>query len=201
MSRWYRLLYALGFHPWEEDTEAQLGQLRGLLEQVEGDRVDPGAKALDIGCGTGRFTVELANRGWDVVGVDVVPRAVELARERARAADVTARFVVGDVTELDRAVIGGGYRLLLDAECFNHLDDDQRLAVGRGLDAVAGPDADLLVLVWRRAHRGPLPRGASRADLERSLPHWRIVDEVEYEAPLPRPLARIEPRWYRLARA
>lgn len=201
MSRWYSLLYGLGIRPWEEDTEPQLEQLRGLLERVERGRDPAGAKALDLGCGTGRFTVELARRGWDVVGVDIVPTAVELAQQRVHAAGVPASVVLGDVTRLERAGVGDDHRLVLDAECFNHLDDDQRMAVGRGVDAVAGPDAEMLVLVWRRAYRGPLPRGASRDDLLRSFRGWTIVDEFAYEAPLPLPLRRIEPTWYLLARA
>lgn len=198
MSRWYRMLYKLGLHPWEEDTETQLAQLRSLLERVERGLDSTRRTALDLGCGTGRFSVELAERGWDVVGVDVVSQAVELARERARQANVTARFVEGDVTNLQRAGVGDGFRLILDAECFNHLGDDQRLAVGRGVNAVAAPDAEMLILVWRRARRGPLPPGASRDDLARSLPGWTIVDEFEYEAPLPFPLKRVDPRWYLL---
>jgi SAM-dependent methyltransferase len=200
MSRWYRFLYKLGVHPWEEDAESQLAQLRSLLERIERGHDGPHGAALDLGSGTGRYSIELAERGWDVVGVDVVPEAVELARERARAANVTARFCEGDVTDLEGVGVGEGYRLFLDAECFNHLNDDQRMAVGRGVNAVAGSDAEMLVLVWRRAYRGPLPRGASRDDLVRSFPGWTIVEEFEYGAPLPFPLKRIEPRWYLLTR-
>lgn len=200
MSRWYRFMYKLGLHPWEDNTESQLAQLRSLLERIEDGCEGPRRTALDLGCGTGRYSIELAKRGWDVVGVDVVPNAVELARKRARAANVTARFFEGDVTDLQQAGVGDGFRLFLDAECFNHLNDDQRMAFGRGVDAIARPDAEMLILVWRRAHRGPLPPGASRDDLTRSFPSWTIVGEFEYEAALPVPLKRVEPMWYLLAR-
>lgn len=110
------------------------------------------------------------------MGVDIVPKAVELATERARAADVEARFLAGDVTDLEGAGVGDGFRLFLDAECFNHLTDEQRIAVGRGVDSVAEPDAEMLVLVWRRARRGPLPPGATPDDLTRSFPGWTIGD-------------------------
>jgi hypothetical protein len=43
---------------------------------------------------------------------------------------------------------------VLDVECFNHLGDEERAAVGREVDAVAGPDAALILLVWSRARRG-----------------------------------------------
>ena len=193
-------MYKLGLHPWEDDTESQLAQLRSLLERIEDGCDSSGRTALDLGCGTGRYAIELAKRGWDVVGVDIVPKAVELARQLAHEANVTARFFEGDVTDLEHAGVGDGFRLFLDAECFNHLNDDQRIAFGRGVDAIAGPDAEMLILVWRRAHRGPLPPGATGDDLARSFPGWTIVDDFEYEAALPIPLKRIEPRWYLLAR-
>ena len=44
-----------------------------------------GARILDAGCGTGALAFELAKRGADVVGVDVSPTLVGLARERAPA--------------------------------------------------------------------------------------------------------------------
>jgi SAM-dependent methyltransferase len=201
MSRWYRFVYKLGFTPWEADTEAQLTQLRALLERVERGHDRPYGTALDLGCGTGRFSIELAQRGWEVVGVDVVPKAVELARDRARDTSVRPRFVEGDVTELEHADVGDGFSLILDAECFNHLNDDQRMAVGRGVNAIARPDARLFILVWRRARRGPLPPGASRDDPERSFPGWTLVDDWKYQAPLPFLLKRIDPRWYLLTRA
>jgi SAM-dependent methyltransferase len=39
-------------------------------------------RVLDLGCGAGRVGVHLQSRGFDVVGIDVSPLAVELARER-----------------------------------------------------------------------------------------------------------------------
>ena len=38
---------------------------------------------LDLGCGTGRMTVELAKRGYDMTGVDYSPEMLDTARERA----------------------------------------------------------------------------------------------------------------------
>jgi SAM-dependent methyltransferase len=201
MSRWYRFMYRVGFKPWEQDSPNARRQLAGLLTLEEASREAPYGRALDLGCGTGRWTVELARRGWQVVGVDVVPTAIEAARRRAREANVDVAFFDGDVTALHSAGVGSGFSLLLDVECFNHLSDSQRVAVGREVSAVALPDATMLLLVWARARRGPLPPGANRDDLTTAFSGWRIVDEHAYEGELPRPLKNIAPRWYRLARA
>ena len=45
--------------------------------------VPPGAAVLDAGCGTGRVAIELAHRGFDVVGADLDPAMLDLAREKA----------------------------------------------------------------------------------------------------------------------
>lgn len=201
MSRWYRFMYKVGFKPWEQDSATVGRQLRELLTFEEASREEPYGPALDLGCGTGARSVELAQRGWHVVGVDVVPRAIEAAQRRAREAGVEVAFFQGDVTALDSIGIGSGFSFLLDVECFNHLSDSQRAAVGREVNEVASPDATMLLLVWARARRGPLPPGASRGDLTTAFSGWRIVDEHAYEGELPRPLRNIAPRWYRLARA
>ncbi len=199
MSRWYRFMYGIGFKPWEMDA-ATGPQLEGRLAAEEVGRERPYGSALDLGCGTGRWSVELAQRGWQVVGVDVVPKAIRAARRRALEAGVDVAFVEGDVTALRSASVGTGFSFILDVECLNHLNDAHRAAVGREVNAVASPDATMLLLVWARARRGPFPPGADRDDLTTAFSGWEIVDERTYEGELPRPLKNIAPRWYRLAR-
>ncbi|MFB6108628.1 MAG: class I SAM-dependent methyltransferase [Haloplanus sp.] len=57
---------------------------------------------LEIACGTGRFTVMLAERGADVVGLDISSAMMQQGREKARAADVTDRieFLRADAARL-----------------------------------------------------------------------------------------------------
>lgn len=199
MSRYYRLMYAIGLTPWESDADNVAPELRSFVGRLEDGLERPFGAALDLGCGRGRWSVELAEHGWDVTGIDVIPKAVHGARQRAEKAGVAARFVEGSVTALRDAGVGDGYRLVLDVECFNHLRDDERAAVGREVDAVVEPDAAIILLVWSRARRGPFPLGATRDDLAAAFPRWRIVDEAPYRARLPLPLRGIKPRWYRLA--
>lgn len=201
MSRWYRFLYRVGFTPWEQDAATLAPQFNTLLALEEARREPPYGPALDLGCGTGRWSVELARRSWQVVGVDVVPKAVHTARQRAQAAGVDIKFCDGDVTALRDAGVGSGFSFFLDVECFNHLNDSQRGAMGREVNAVASDDATLLLLAWARARRGPLPPGASREDRQTAFPGWQIVEEQPYDGELPPPLKNVAPRWYRLARS
>lgn len=57
----------------------------------------PGQRALDIACGEGRNSVWLAQRGCDVLGIDVSPLALKKARSLAENAEVNAEFRHADV--------------------------------------------------------------------------------------------------------
>ena len=74
--------------------------------------------------------------------------------------------------------------------------------MGRGLSAVADPDATLILDCFAPRSRGPLPRGASAGDIERAFPGWAITD-VEVADTEPDPIARLfrfDERFFRLRR-
>ena len=52
---------------------------------------------LDVGCGTGSYTVAFAHRGYFAVGVDLSPDMIAVARDKAAAERAEAEFVVGDL--------------------------------------------------------------------------------------------------------
>lgn len=54
--------------------------------------VQPGERALDVGCGTGNYTLSLATRGAKAVGVDPAPAMLAIATRKAREAGLPARF-------------------------------------------------------------------------------------------------------------
>ena len=199
MSLWYRFMYRVGLTPWESDYSL-VPQLESLVASEEANRDVPYGPALDLGCGTGRWSVLLAKRGWKVTGVDIVPKAVRAARERVREEGADAEILEGDVTALRAAGVAPGISFLLDVECFNHLDAEQRAKVGSEVNAVATDDATMLLLAWTRARRGPLPLGAEPGDLTKAFPGWSIVDQHPYEGEMPPPLRSASPRWFQLAR-
>lgn len=204
MSFAYRMLYAIGFTPWEQMAHPQIAdQVAGLYGREEEGREPPYGPALDLGCGSGFWAIELARRGWQVTGVDFVPKAVRRARTRAQDAGVDVRLLEGDVTHLGDAAVGSDYRLLLDFGCFHdELTDEQRVAEGREATAAAAPDAALLLLAWKPGRRGPLPRGASPEEIQAAFPDWHLVDDVAMELPsgVPRYVRKADPRFYRLHR-
>src|SRR5512142_451513 len=52
--------------------------------------VRPGDRALDLACGTGDITFLLARQGAETVGLDITPRMIEIAREKAAQRDAGA---------------------------------------------------------------------------------------------------------------
>lgn len=57
-------------------------------------------KILDVACGHGRHVNEIARRGYNAYGVDIAPRAIEIAEKAAKNLGVTAHFQVGDMKKL-----------------------------------------------------------------------------------------------------
>lgn len=69
-------------------------------EVVARARIQPGDRVLDVACGTGNAALLAARDGASTWGVDLAPRLIEVARERARAALLPVNFDVGDAQAL-----------------------------------------------------------------------------------------------------
>lgn len=79
-------------------------------------------RALEIGCGTGTNAIWLASRGFDVLALDLSPRAIERAREKARSQAVRrCAFMVHDF--LADPPLGGEYQFVFDRGCFHVFDE------------------------------------------------------------------------------
>ncbi len=201
----YRIAYSIGFHPWEDAANDPpfVEKVAELFEREEKGRQPPYGSALDIGTGSGIWGIELAKRGWQVTGIDIVDKALRRGRERATEAGVDMKLVEADVTKLEDADVGTDFRLVLDSGTFHDFDENQQRAMGRGINAIAAPDATVLLLVWPKRRR-PLIRGASRQEIEQAFPEWTITHVEPSHFRLPKPmqwLLRPDEHWYRLRRA
>jgi len=67
-----------------------------LIEELN---LPPKSRILDIGCGTGRHSIKLAKRGYQVTGVDVSSGMLTEAKKRAEEADVLVEWVHADATK------------------------------------------------------------------------------------------------------
>lgn len=81
-----------------ERTAAELDPVSELV--VEQAAITAGERVLDIACGTGNAALRAAAAGGDVTGVDLAERLVRVAKTRASALGVRARFLRGDAQAL-----------------------------------------------------------------------------------------------------
>jgi SAM-dependent methyltransferase len=98
----YARMYRFGITPWERYATAAAASITALLDREETERSRPLGRALDLGCGRGQYTPELARRGWEAVGIDYVPAAIDAAAAKSRGT-AGLSYVVGDVTQLPSA--------------------------------------------------------------------------------------------------
>lgn len=126
----------------EEDTPRQVDF---LLRELS---VAPGARIVDLGCGHGRHTNELARRGYPVMGVDMVMGFLERAREEARREDLGVDYALGDARGLGAVESFDHAICLFDA--FGFLDDAGNEEHLRSVASALVPGGTLLLDVRNR---------------------------------------------------
>jgi SAM-dependent methyltransferase len=96
---WYRSAYPPDMVklPWADKTVSEVDRFMTMLKPRGDERV------LDLGCGTGRHSLELVRRGFDVVGVELLPENVEVAERDAAEQGLAAEFLIADLRELELA--------------------------------------------------------------------------------------------------
>ena len=107
--------YASGQLPWDTGQPEPL-----LVEFVTSDGVTPGS-ALEIGAGTGTNSIWMAERSFDVLGVDVAPLAVERAQAKMEGRALRCRFAAWDF--LAAPPPGGPFQFVFDRGCFHVFDE------------------------------------------------------------------------------
>ncbi|MBL7205976.1 MAG: class I SAM-dependent methyltransferase [Candidatus Aenigmarchaeota archaeon] len=71
-----------------------------LVELIESRKIKP-CKVIDIGCGDGFYSIYLASKGFDVLGIDFSERAIKNAKENAKKVGVNIRFLVMDAMNVN----------------------------------------------------------------------------------------------------
>ncbi len=79
-------------------TKATMAEVDFIIEELH---LEKGNSLLDVGCGTGRHTVELAKRGLNMTGIDLSPGMLEQARTAAADANVEVELIQADATKFD----------------------------------------------------------------------------------------------------
>jgi SAM-dependent methyltransferase len=145
--------------PWfvdlfDEDYLRTLPFLTPQATQAEAEFVidamglQPGAQVLDVGCGYGRHAMELAARGFHVVGLDMSTPLLVRGGEEAHRRGLTINFVRGDMRELDfDSQFDGAYCLF---STFGYFDDETNKKTISNIARALRPGGRVLIEILNR---------------------------------------------------
>jgi len=98
MSKWYQELYKdfpdYNQEPYVNNTSGEVDFVEVIISH------DHSSLILDIGCGTGRHSLELARRGYEVVGIDLSSSMLAQGRQVADAEELAVEFKQSDARTL-----------------------------------------------------------------------------------------------------
>jgi 2-polyprenyl-3-methyl-5-hydroxy-6-metoxy-1,4-benzoquinol methylase len=99
MKQWYEELFTNYANQYEREsfTKGTLGEVDFIEQEIDFKR---SSRILDIGCGTGRHTIELTRRGYSVTGIDLSESMLAKARLKAQQASLQVEFIQSDARTL-----------------------------------------------------------------------------------------------------
>jgi SAM-dependent methyltransferase len=151
-KRAYDLMYRFGA-PWEGSDRVELRRLVADGRCSPATLRQPGVdvtRAIDLGCGAGGVSIELAQAGFEVTGVDFSEVALRKARTAAdrRGLNGHLRFVHGDLTAGHVPGVDGPFDLLVDYGTLDDLVGDKRRAMAAYMTSLARPGARLFLYAF-----------------------------------------------------
>jgi SAM-dependent methyltransferase len=119
---------------------------RGLLGDLDGARV------LDVGCGNGRNGAWLAERGADVVGVDLAAPLLDAVRP-----DLPETMTVTALDVLRDPLPAGPFDVVYDSGCFHHLAPHRRITYRERILPLLAPDGKYAIVAFSQERQPSLP--------------------------------------------
>lgn len=100
MKQWYESLYDENYakkYDQESYTQGTIGECDFIEKEI---KYNKSLKIIDIGCGTGRHTIELTTRGYNVLGIDLSESQLQQAKEKAKIKNFHIDFEKHDARHL-----------------------------------------------------------------------------------------------------
>ncbi|MHB1711644.1 MAG: class I SAM-dependent methyltransferase [Acidimicrobiales bacterium] len=165
---------------WDRHNDA--GMVKVAAKAIEVCEIRPGMDGVDLGCGTGRLTLQLAERGVNIIGVDVSAAMIERMEAQAQAQEAGMGTVTGLAAPIERLSLGAGsVDLVITNYALHHLLDADKGKVVKAAYGWLRPGGQLVVADMM------LGRGTTSRDREiiadkvrimaqKGLPgYWRIL--------------------------
>jgi 2-polyprenyl-3-methyl-5-hydroxy-6-metoxy-1,4-benzoquinol methylase len=144
-TEWYEEFFE---QDWLDEVALTIGDERTARDVdfvVEKLGLEAGARVLDVGCGHGRHSLELARRGFGVVGVDLSSRSIELAGRAAAQEGLDVAFVRADARELAfEAEFDGAINLFTSVIGYFDDESEDRRVIG-GVARALRPGGSFLI--------------------------------------------------------
>jgi SAM-dependent methyltransferase len=151
-------------------------------------------QVLDAGCGTGENALLAAAHGADAVGIDVSPRAIGRAREKAAGRGLAVRFEVADALSL--GALGMTFGTVIDSGLFHVFDDHGRARYVTSLAAALQPGGTCYLMCFSDRQPGDFgPRRVRQDELTAAFGDgWTVAgivaDTLEINPGLGTPFAQ-----------
>ena len=183
MTRLTKILFCFVYWfkaPWD------VGGPQPVVKELE-KRGEITGRVLDVGCGTGDTAIFLAQKGYAVMGIDFIPKAIDLALARAKRAGMRIPFRVFDAMNLDQ--LHERFDTIIDLGLFHNLSDKDRISYTYSLESAMEPGGMFHMLCFSDLQPGFLgPRRISREEIYQTFSQgWRIdsIRETKYKVYYP----------------
>jgi SAM-dependent methyltransferase len=134
-----RRMWTIGDYP--EIARTLTGVADVILDRAD---AGPGVSLLDVATGAGNVAIPAARGGASVTGLDLTPKLLEVARERAAEAGVEVSFIEGDAEELP--FNNNSFDCV--TSCFGVMFAPRQQVAAAELARVARPGATIVVAAW-----------------------------------------------------
>lgn len=144
----YKSIQTKGYVGWQKKDKSEFRDIsteeaiQPFIEELFVDR--KGKRALDLGCGSGPTAHFLDDLGFKVVGIDVSPTAIELAKAMSAEFNRKIDYVCGDVTALEQ--FGPVFDLVYDSHCLHCIvSEGDRLKTFKAIQRSLAPGGYFLL--------------------------------------------------------
>jgi ubiquinone/menaquinone biosynthesis C-methylase UbiE len=121
------------------------GRLDNAYDRLT-SHIGNGQRVLDLGCGTGALTILAAQKGAHVVGIDINPGMLEIARKKAKAEGLEPNI---QLREMGVAELGGeepaSFDVVMSGLCFSELTEEELIYALRETKRILKPGGLLLI--------------------------------------------------------
>jgi cyclopropane fatty-acyl-phospholipid synthase-like methyltransferase len=182
------------YEPAGEPPPWDIGRPQRAFRRLAGRGLLSG-RLLDSGCGTGEHTLLAAASGARATGVDISPRAVAKARDKAAERGVQATFAVADV--LDLGQLGMTFDTVIDSGVFHVFSDEERARYVASLAAVLPPGGRCYLMCFSDRQPGDYgPRRVTQEELRAAFADGWTVTGIEADTfevnPGPLPVTTVQ---------